>query len=244
MDTRKLVSCGRRKSGSCVSNQTNPGRFEGKVRTMAVIEDLASAVERGKKKEALLLLQQAIDEGIDPQVILKDGLIAPMDVVGDKFSRNEIFIPEMLVAARAMAACTDVLKPLLAGDDASNLGKIVIGTVAGDMHDIGKNLVKMMLEGKGFEVTDLGVDVPAEKFVEFVKENPDTKIVCISALLTTTMPAMADTVKALDEAGLHEGRFFMVGGAPITQAFADEIGADVYTNDAGSCAVEAAKLVA
>ena len=211
---------------------------------MAVIEDLASAVERGKKKEALPLLQQAIDEGIDPQTILADGLIAPMDVVGEKFSNNEIFIPEMLVAARTMAACTEVLKPLLAEDSAAGMGKIVIGTVAGDMHDIGKNLVKMMLEGKGFEVTDLGVDVAADVFVNFVKENPDTKIICLSALLTTTMPAMADTVKALDEAGLHEGRKIMVGGAPVTQAFADEIGADVYTVDAGSCAAEAAKLVA
>lgn len=210
---------------------------------MATINDLASAVERGKKKEALPLLQQCIDEGVPAQEILEQGLIAALDVVGDKFSKNEIFIPEMLVAARVMAACTDVLKPYLSEAGAEPLGKVMLGTVAGDMHDIGKNLVKMMLESKGFEVFDLGVDTPAEKFVEYIQENPDTRLIAISALLTTTMQAMADTVKAIDDAGLHEGRVIFVGGAPITQAFCDEIGADYYTDDAGSCAAVAAKAV-
>ena len=184
-----------------------------------------------------------MNEGIDAQTILNDGLIAPMDIIGEKFSRNEVFVPEMLVAARAMAAATEILKPALAAAGAEPLGKAVIGTVAGDMHDIGKNLVKMMLESKGFEVVDLGVDTPAEKFVEHIQENPDTRLSAISALLTTTMQAMADTVKAIDDAGLHEGRVIFVGGAPITQAFCDEIGADYYTDDAGSCAAVAAKAV-
>lgn len=211
---------------------------------MAVIEDLASAIERGKKKEAVPLVQQALEEGIDAQVILSDGLIAAMDVVGDKFSRNEIFVPEMLVAARAMAACTDILKPLLAEQGAEPLGKGLIGTVAGDMHDIGKNLVKMLLESKGFEVHDLGVDAPADAFVDYLKENPDCKIVFISALLTTTMPAMENTVKAIADSGVRDNVKIFVGGAPITQAFADEIGADYYTPDAGSCAAKAAEVAA
>ena len=210
---------------------------------MATIDDLASAVERGKKKEALPLLQQCIDEGIGAQTILEDGLIAALDVVGDKFSKNEIFIPEMLVAARVMAACTDVLKPYLSEAGSEPLGKVMLGTVAGDMHDIGKNLVKMMLEGKGFEVIDMGVDVPVETFVNYLQENPDVQIIALSALLTTTMPAMEETVKAIKAAGLDEGRKIMVGGAPITQAFCDEIGADAYTVDAGSCAVKAAELI-
>ena len=210
---------------------------------MATIDDLKSAIERGKKKEAVPLVQQALDEGIDAQVILNDGLISAMDVVGDKFSRNEIFVPEMLVAARAMSACTDILKPILASEGSEPLGKGVIGTVSGDMHDIGKNLVKMMLESKGFEMKDLGVDVPAETFVEYVKENPDCKLVCVSSLLTTTMAAMADTVKALDDAGLRDKVIVFVGGAPITQGFAEEIGADYYTQDAGSCAAKAAEVI-
>ena len=199
---------------------------------MATLDDLKSAVEHGKRKEAVPLCQQAIDEGVDPQSILNDGLIAAMDVVGDKFSKNEIFVPEMLVAARAMSACTDILKPLLAEEGAEPAGKGVIGTVAGDMHDIGKNLVRMMLESKGFEMHDLGVDVPAQAFVDYLKDNPDVKLCCISALLTTTMPAMADTVKAIQDAGLHDNVVLFVGGAPISQEFCDEIGADDYTTAA------------
>lgn len=213
-----------------------------KVVSMGALEDLASAVERGKKKDAVAALNAALEEGIDPNALLNEGLISAMDIVGDKFSRNEIFIPEMLVAARAMAACTDVLKPLLAAEGAEPLGKCVIGTVAGDMHDIGKNLVRMMLESKGFEVEDLGVDVPAETFVEYLRNNPDCHMCFLSALLTTTMPAMAETVAAIVEAGLRDNVTIFVGGAPISQAFCEEIGADYYTDDAGSCAAKAAEV--
>lgn len=209
---------------------------------MSTIQDLAAAVERGKKKQALPLLQQALDEGIDPQVILNDGLIAAMDVIGEKFSRNEVFVPEMLVAARTMAACTDVLKPILMDAGVAARGKAVIGTVSGDMHDIGKNLVKMLVESKGFEVEDMGVDVPAEKFVEYVQATPDCKLVFLSSLLTTTMPAMAATVKAFEEAGIRDQVTIFVGGAPVTAAFAEEIGADYYTDDAGECAAKAAEI--
>ena len=210
---------------------------------MSNLEDLRSAVERGKKKLALPALQACLDEGVDPQVILDEGLIAAMDVVGDKFSKNEVFVPEMLVAARTMAACTDVLKPILAGTGGgTSLGKAVIGTVAGDMHDIGKNLVRMLVESKGFEIEDLGVDVPVETFVNYLKDNPDCKYVCISALLTTTMPAMKATVEAIQESGLRDNVVIFVGGAPVTDAFAEEIGADYYTNDAGECAAKAAEV--
>ena len=206
---------------------------------MSNLEDLRSAVERGKKKLALPALQACLDEGVDPQVILDEGLIAAMDVVGDKFSKNEVFVPEMLVAARTMAACTDVLKPILAGTGGgTSLGKAVIGTVAGDMHDIGKNLVRMLIEGKGVEVADLGVDVAPEKFVEYVGAHPECKVVCLSALLTTTMPAIDATIKALSEAGLRDQVKIMIGGAPVTQEFADEVGADAYTPDAGSAAAK------
>ena len=211
---------------------------------MSKIQDLSALVQKGDVKGALGLVQEAIDEGNDPAVILAEGLIAPMDIIGEKFANNEIFIPEMLMSATAMSKCTEILKPLLAEGAAEGKGLVVIGTVAGDMHDIGKNLVKMMIEGKGFEVADLGVDALPEKFVGFVQEHPETKIIAISALLTTTMQAMADTVKALDEAGLHEGRYIMVGGAPVNQEFADKIGADAYTADGGAAAIKAAELVA
>ena len=210
---------------------------------MSLLEDISSAVQRGKKKEVKPLVQQAVDEGIDPAEILNKGLIEAMSVIGDKFSRNEVFVPEMLVAARAMSAGTEILKPLLAEEGAEPLGKAVIGTVKGDMHDIGKNLVRMMIESKGFEVADLGVDVAPEQFVEYVREHPDCQLVCLSALLTTTMPAIADTVRALEGAGLRDNVKVMVGGAPVTQAFADEVGADAYTPDAGAAA-KAAELVA
>ena len=166
-----------------------------------------------------------------------------MSIVGEKFKNNEIFVPEMLIAARAMKKGVEVLKPHLAGDNTVSAGKLVIGTVAGDLHDIGKNLVAMMMESAGFEVIDLGVDVPAENFVNAVKNNSDVDIVCVSALLTTTMPAMKDTVKALTDAGFRDKIKVMVGGAPINQEFADEIGADAYTEDAASAAQVAKAFV-
>ena len=210
---------------------------------MSKIQEIAAAVEAGKAKIVGGLVEEAIKEGCDPTEILNVGMIDAMGVVGEKFKKNEIFVPEMLVAARAMKKGVDVLKPHLAGDSAATVGKYIIGTVAGDLHDIGKNLVAMMIESAGFEVIDLGVDVPAEKFVEAIKENPDCKVVGVSALLTTTMPAMKDTVKAIIDAGLQSQVKIMVGGAPITQEFADEIGADAYTADAASAAQVAKTLV-
>ncbi|WP_277926794.1 corrinoid protein [Adlercreutzia faecimuris] len=210
---------------------------------MTILDDISSAVQRGKRKEVAPLVQQALDEGLDPVAILNDGLVPAMSVIGEKFSAGEAFVPEMLVAARAMAAGTEVLKPRLAEAGAEPLGKAVIGTVRGDMHDIGKNLVRMMIESKGFEVTDLGVDVAPEQFVTFIQENDDVDIVCCSALLTTTMPEIGATIRAIEEAGLRDRVKVMIGGAPVTQAFADEVGADAYTVDAGAAAVRAVELV-
>ncbi len=210
---------------------------------MSTLEELADAVEHGKRKVAVPLVQKALDEGVDAQTILDDGLIGAMDIVGEKFSRNEIFVPEMLVAARTMGMCTDVIKPYLAEEGSEPLGKGLIATVQGDMHDIGKNLVRLMLEGKGFEMEDLGVDCPAETVIEYIQNNPDTKLICLSALLTTTLPALESTVKAVKDAGLQEGRVIFVGGAPVTQEFADKVGADYYTEDAGACAAKAAEVV-
>ncbi|MCR1838744.1 corrinoid protein [Murimonas intestini] len=210
---------------------------------MGKLQELAEAVEKGKAKIVPGLVQECVDEGTDPTVILNTGMIDAMGVVGEKFKNNEIFVPEMLVAARAMKKGVEVLKPYLASGSAGALGKYVLGTVAGDLHDIGKNLVGMMIESAGFEVIDLGVDVPIEKFIETVEANPDTKIVGCSALLTTTMPALRDTVKALNEQPWRSNIKVMVGGAPITQEFADEIGADCYTPDAASAAQAAKALV-
>ncbi len=210
---------------------------------MSKIEEVATAVESGKAKIVSGLVQEAIDEGCDPNDILNQGMIDAMGVVGEKFKNNEIFVPEMLVAARAMKKGVEALKPYLASDEVGAAGKLVIGTVAGDLHDIGKNLVAMMLESAGFEVIDLGVDVPIDKFLSTVRENPDTKIVACSALLTTTMPSLRDTVKALNDAEFRSNIKIMVGGAPITQEFADEIGADCYTADAASAAEAAKQLV-
>ena len=168
---------------------------------MTIIEDIYSAVLRGKRKEVAPLVQQALDEGLGAEEVLNEGLVAAMSEIGERFSRNEAFVPEMLVAARAMAAGTEVLKPHLAAAGAEPVGKAVIGTVKGDMHDIGKNLVRMMIEGKGFEVTDLGVDVAPEQFVTFLQEHDDVDVVCCSALLTTTMPEIGATIRAIEEAG-------------------------------------------
>ena len=206
------------------------------------IEKVYDLVSRGKAKLVGAAVQEALDAGFAPADVLGK-MIEAMDVVGEKFKTGEIFVPEMLIAAKAMKKGVEVLKPLLAAGAAGALGKVVIGTVAGDLHDIGKNLVAMMIESAGFEVIDLGVDAPAEKFVEAVKENPDCKVVGVSALLTTTMEAMRVTVKALIDAGLKDQVKIMVGGAPITEAFAKEIGADVYTEDAAS-AGQAAKALA
>jgi len=210
---------------------------------MSMIQEIAATVESGKVKLIETLVQEALDKGEDPNAILNEGMIAAMGVVGAKFQKNEIFVPEMLVAAKTMKKGVEVLRPRLTGDAVGKNGKYIIGTVAGDLHDIGKNLVALMIESAGFEVIDLGVDVPPEKFVEAVKANPDCKVVGASALLTTTMDALRNTVKALIDGGCKSQVKIMVGGAPITQEFADEIGADAYTTDAGSAAVKAVELV-
>ena len=209
---------------------------------MSKIAELAQAIENGKSKLVAGLVQEAIDEGNAPIDILNQGMIDAMANVGEKFKRNEIFVPEMLIAAKAMKKGVATLKPHLGGENVSRLGKMVMGTVYGDLHDIGKNLVVMMVESTGYEVIDLGIDVPVEKFMEAAND-PEVTVVGVSALLTTTMPAMQETVAALNSHP-RRGEFkVMVGGAPITQAFAEEIGADVYTEDAAS-AGQAAKALA
>ncbi|NLM84240.1 MAG: cobalamin-binding protein [Clostridiales bacterium] len=209
---------------------------------MSKIQEIAKAVELGKVKLIEGLVKEALEAGEDANAILNEGMIAAMGIVGQKFQNNEIFVPEMLVAAKTMKKGVEILKPHLAGSSVGKYGKYIIGTVAGDLHDIGKNLVALMVESAGFEVIDLGVDVPAEKFVEAIKANPDCKVVGASALLTTTMDSLRNTVKAMIDAGCKSQVKIMVGGAPITQAFADEIGADAYTPDAGAAAVKAVEL--
>jgi 5-methyltetrahydrofolate--homocysteine methyltransferase len=210
---------------------------------MSKVQEVATAVENGKVKIVAGLVQEALDEGASADEILNVGMIGAMGIVGEKFKNNEIFVPEMLIAARAMKKGIEVLTPALKAAGAEPIGRLILGTVAGDLHDIGKNLVGMMIEGAGFEVLDLGVDVPAEKFIECMKENPDVKIVALSALLTTTMPAIKDTIDAIVAAGLRDTVKIMIGGAPVTQAFADEIGADGYSEDAASAAALAKKLL-
>lgn len=206
------------------------------------IQDLFTAVENGKSKLVPGLVQACLDAGEAPLDILNHGMIDAMAVVGDKFKRNEIFVPEMLVAARAMKKGVEVLKPYLSSENDGKIGKMVMGTVYGDLHDIGKNLVIMMIESTGYEVVDLGIDVPVAKFVEAASD-PEVTVVGVSALLTTTMPAMREVVAALNQSPRRKDFKIMVGGAPITQEFCDEIGADVYTTDAAS-AGQAAKALA
>ncbi len=208
---------------------------------MAILDDISATLQKGKKKALLPLVQQAIDEGVDAPTILQS-LLDGMDVIGEKFRNNEVFVPEVLICARAMNAATAMLKPLLSEEDAKPLGKACIGTVEGDMHDIGKNLVRLMLEAKGIEVTDLGVDVPADRFVSCVQEE-GCQLVCCSALLTTTMPAIGTVVEALETAGLRQQVKVMVGGAPVDQTFCDRVRADAYTPDAASAARRAVELL-
>jgi corrinoid protein of di/trimethylamine methyltransferase len=210
---------------------------------MSKIQEIATAVENGKTKIVAGLVQEALAEGIAATEILNVGMIQAMDIVGAKFGRGDIFVPEMLVAAKAMKNGVEVLKPKLAAAGSASLGKVVIGTVVGDLHDIGKNLVAMMIESAGFEVKDLGVDVPVAKFVEAVESDRDVKIMAVSALLTTTMPAMKDTVDALNASSARSGFKILVGGAPITQDFADQIKADSYAPDAASAAKAAKALI-
>ena len=204
---------------------------------------ISEKLQKGKAKDVKALVQQAIDAGVPAQEILEKGLIAGMNVVGEKFRNNEIFVPEVLVAARAMNMGAQLLKPLLAADGVQASGRVCIGTVQGDLHDIGKNLVKMMMEGKGLEVIDLGTDVSAETFVKTAQEQ-DCQVICCSALLTTTMPVMAEVVKAAEAAGIRDRVKIMIGGAPVTDEFRAQIGADAYTPDAASAADTAVRFCA
>jgi methanogenic corrinoid protein MtbC1 len=209
---------------------------------MSKIKEVFEAVEQGKSKLIEGLVQEALAAGDAPLAILNDGMVKAMAAVGEKFQKQEIFVPEMLIAARTMKKGVEALKPKLAAGDTSRLGKCIIGTVHGDLHDIGKNLVALMIESTGFEIIDLGVDVTTDKFVEALKANPDAKIVALSAVLTTTMPSMQETAKAIKASGSKCK--LIVGGAPITQEFANSIGADGFTTDAAGAANLAKKLAA
>lgn len=208
---------------------------------MSILTDISENMQRGKAKIVKELVQQAIDQGIPAQQILEEGLLSGMSVIGEKFKNNEIFVPEVLVAARAMNAGSELLKPLLMENGVKASGKVCIGTVRGDLHDSGKNLVKMMMEGKGLEVIDLGVDVAPETYVETAK-NQGCQIICCSALLTTTMSVMGDVVKAAEAAGIRDQVKIMIGGAPVTEAFCQQIGADKYTPDGATAADTAVAL--
>ena len=209
---------------------------------MSILTEISTNLQQGKAKIVKQLVQQAVDEGLPVQQILNEGLLDGMSAVGEKFKNNEVFVPEVLVAARAMNMGTQVLKPLLAREGVRSAGKVCIGTVKGDLHDIGKNLVKMMTEGKGLEVVDLGTDVAPEAFIQAAVDQ-DCQIICCSALLTTTMGVMADVVQQADAAGIRGKVKIMVGGAPVTQTFCDQIGADRYTSDAASAADAAVQML-
>ena len=208
---------------------------------MSVLNEISEKLQKGKAKDVKALVQKAIDEGLPAKEILEDGLLSGMGIIGEKFKNNEVFVPEVLVAARAMNMGAELLKPLLAEAGVKSSGKVVLGTVKGDLHDIGKNLVKMMMEGKGLEVIDIGTDVPPEKYIE-VATAENCQVIACSALLTTTMGVMQEVVDAAKNAGVRDKVKIMVGGAPITQAFCDQIGADRYTSDAATAAEVAVEL--
>ena len=207
-----------------------------------VLAKMAEKLIAGDIDGVVDLTKEALNGGIAPPDVLENGLLAGMDVVGQRFKANDMFIPEVLRCARAMHGAMEILRPLLSENDAIRPGKLVVGTVKGDLHDIGKNLVGMMFEGAGFEVVDIGIDIDVQSFVEAVKEHkPD--IVGMSALLTTTMPKMGETINALKEAGIRDQVKIMIGGAPVTSAFADEIGADAYASNAASAVDKAKELL-
>jgi 5-methyltetrahydrofolate--homocysteine methyltransferase len=207
---------------------------------MAELQAIADAVIKGDRTAAAELTKQALDEGVSPHEVLDKGLIAGMSVIGERFKKNEVYVPEVLIAARAFKGAQEVLAPQLKASGVKPVAKVVLGTVKGDLHDIGKNLVGMMLEGGGLQVVDVGIDVAPEKFVAAAKEN-GAQLVAMSALLTTTMPQMPEVIKAVKEAGLKAKT--MIGGAPVTQSYADEIGADGYAPDAASAVDKAMELI-
>ena len=208
---------------------------------MSIYLEISENLQKGKAKIVKELVQKAVDDGLPAVQILGEGLLSGMNVIGEKFKNNEVYVPEVLVAARAMNMGMQILKPLLVEDGVQSTGKVCIGTVQGDLHDIGKNLVKMMMEGKGLEVVDLGTDVSPETFVNTAVER-NCQIICCSALRTTTMEVMADVVKAAENAGIRDKVKIMVGGAPVTEEFCNQIGADKYTSDAASAADAAVEL--
>jgi len=200
---------------------------------MADFQNMIDTLIEGNEKKLTSLAQSALDEGISAKEILENGLMAGMDIVGEKMEAEDMFIPEVLRSAKIMSAAIDILRPHLVEGDIRVIGKVIIGTVKGDLHDIGKNLVAMMLESAGFDVYNLGTDIPPDKFIEEVKDK-DADMLCLSALLTTTMPMMKTTIDTLAESGIRDQVKVMIGGAPVTQDFADQIGADGYAHDAGS----------
>lgn len=202
---------------------------------MSLLTEMSEALQKGKAKEVEEMAKKAVEEGMDGKKILNEGLMSGMAIIGEKFKKNEVYVPEVLIAARAMNAGIAIIKPLLQEGEQESKGKVVLGTVKGDLHDIGKNLVRIMMEGKGLEVVDLGIDVPAEKFIEEVQKNNAQFIAC-SALLTTTMTEMENVVKAAQEAGIRDKVKIMIGGAPVTDNYRQSIGADIYSPDAASAA--------
>ncbi len=209
---------------------------------MANMREIADLLKAGRAPKVKELVNRALEEGVSAAQILNEGLIVGMSEIGVLFKNNEVYVPEVLIAARAMYAGLDILKPILVASGVEPVGRVAIGTVKGDLHDIGKNLVAMMLEGAGFEVIDLGIDVSPEQYVDAV-ENKGAQIIAMSALLTTTMPNMRGTVELLKAKGLRDRAKVMIGGAPVTQAYADEIGADGYSDDAASAVDLAKRLI-
>lgn len=209
---------------------------------MSIIDEMSEFLQKGRAKNVKALVEQALEEGIDPKIILNEGLLSGMMIIGTKFKNNEVFVPEVLVAARAMNAGLAILEPKLVEVGNEPVGKAVVGTVKGDLHDIGKNLVVMMLKGAGFEIIDAGVDVEAETFIEKAEE-VGADVICMSALLTTTMPNMQACIDQLKERGLRDKYIVMVGGAPVNDSFAKQIGADFYTPDAATAAETAKEAV-
>ena len=202
---------------------------------MQILQEISTFLQKGKTKNVEELVAKALSEGVSAKQILEEGLLHGMDIIGAKFKKDEVYVPEVLISAKAMNAGTALLKEHLKGEDVKSSGKVVLGTVKGDLHDIGKNLVRMMMEGKGLDVVDIGIDIPAEKFIEAAKaENAD--IIACSALLTTTMGEIKTIIDAATAAGIRDKVKIMAGGAPVTQAYCDSIGADLYAPDAASAA--------
>lgn len=208
---------------------------------MSILNDISALLQQGRAPKVKAAVQQALDEGIPASEILENGLLAGMNVIGQRFKAGEVFVPEVLLSARAMTRGIETLRPLLVADGVEEKGTVVIGTVKGDMHDIGKNLVRMMMEGKGLKVVDLGVDVPADAFLVAAREH-NAQVIACSSLLTTTMEEMRGVVEAVHASELNGKVHVMVGGAPVTQAFCDQIGADCFTSDAATAAEAALNL--